>query len=79
MERNLIQEWEELNKKFTMSETSSITSDLHIGFFNVYEKVDKGNYEYDFIKQPFYYKVKFIRNEHRVFCIPVEIEKKIFN
>ena len=78
MERNLIQEWEELNKKFTMSETSSITSNLHTGFFNAYEVVDKGNYEYDYIKQPFYYKVTFIRNENRVFCIPVSIEKKAF-
>ena len=79
MERNLIQEWEELNKKFTMSETSSITSDLHTGFFNAYEVLDKGNYEYDYIKQPFYYVVKFKRNEHKIFCIPVSIEKKMFN
>ena len=79
MERNLMQEWKELNKKYTLSETSSITSDKHIGFFNAYEVVDKGNYEYDYIKQSFYYVVTFIRNEHNVFCIPVEIEKEMFN
>ena len=76
--KDLSKEWDELNKKFTMSETSSITSDKHIGFFNVYEAIDKGQYNYEYVKQPFYYKVTFIRNEHRIFCIPVEIEKKEF-
>lgn len=74
--QNLELQWKELNKQFTMSETSSITSDLHTGFFNAYKVVDKGNYEYDYIKKPFYYVVQFKRNKHGVFCIPISIEKK---
>ena len=77
--QNLELQWEELKKKFTMSETSSITSDLHIKFYNAYITKDLGNYEYEYVKQPFYYVVKFKRNEHNIFCIPVSIEKKAFN
>ena len=78
MKKNLMQEWEELNKRYTMSETMSSTSDIKTSCFNVYETVDNGHYNYEYIKQPFYYKVTFIRNEHKVFCIPVKIEKKTF-
>ena len=76
--RNLIQEWDELNKKFKMSETVNSVSDMKTSCFNAYKVVDNGNCEYEYIKQPFYYKVTFQRNEHRVCCIPVSIEKKAF-
>ena len=75
---NRLNEWKELNKEYTLSETSSSVSDIKTSCFNVYIRINKGNYNYEYTKQPFCYVVTFERNEHEVFCIPTKIEKKYF-
>ena len=70
----------DLNKQYRLiqkhgSETMSSCSEYQTSCFNMYRNITDNNKR---VKMPYYMVVTLARNEHRVFCIPIKIEKKYF-